>query len=239
MASLRTLGTLDLTAADGRSLRSALSQPRRAALLVYLATVRPYGPQRRGRLLPLFWPDSDQAAARHALNQSLYALRRSLSPAVVRTEGRDVLELNEDLVTCDVRVFDKALAEHRWADALELNRGDFLCGFEVSDAPAFERWVDEERSRLRESTADAGWKLATEQLHRGAATEAERTARRSVRLVPTDEERVLEFVKGLARAGDRAAAVCFFQRWADALAANLELSPAPETEEAIRELRGR
>ena len=34
-------------------------------------------------------------------------------------------------------------------EALELYRGPFLPGFFVADAPEFERWMEEERARLR------------------------------------------------------------------------------------------
>ena len=60
----RTLGTLDLRAADGRELHSLLAQPKRIALLAYLCIAQPRGYHRRDTLLGLFWPDSDQEHAR-------------------------------------------------------------------------------------------------------------------------------------------------------------------------------
>ena len=39
----RTLGTLDLRAADGRELHSLLAQPKRIALLAYLCIAQPRG----------------------------------------------------------------------------------------------------------------------------------------------------------------------------------------------------
>ena len=44
---LRTLGTLDLRAADGRELYSLLAQPKRIALLAYLCIAQPRGFHRR------------------------------------------------------------------------------------------------------------------------------------------------------------------------------------------------
>lgn len=236
MLSLRMLGALDLTAGDGRSLQSVLSQPRRAALLVYLAAARPSGPQRRDRLLPLFWPEHDDASARHDLSQALYRLRQSLGPDAIETTGKSVLCLNDDVIECDVRAFDQARASRRWAEALDLYRGEFLCGFHVAGAPGFERWMDSERERLREAAADAAWALAAEQI-RVAVTEAERTAQRAVDLGPTDEDRVVSFVEALAAAGDRAAAIHFYERWATALETELEISPAPEAEATVQRLR--
>ena len=47
------LGSLELCNDDGRELRSVLVQPKRAALLAYLAAAAPAGFHRRDRLLAL------------------------------------------------------------------------------------------------------------------------------------------------------------------------------------------
>jgi hypothetical protein len=44
MIRLRVLGALDLRNSEGQELRAVLSQPKRAALLVYLALARPAVP---------------------------------------------------------------------------------------------------------------------------------------------------------------------------------------------------
>ena len=61
---------------------------------------------------------------------------------------------------CDVWAFDAAIDQGRPADALALYRGELLAGFHISDAPDFEHWMDEERSRLRQRAGEAGWALA-------------------------------------------------------------------------------
>src|SRR2546427_8673502 len=71
MIELRMLGRLSLTGADGREVRGLLGQPRRLALLAYLAAASPQGFHRRDTLLALFWPELDQEHARAALRQAL------------------------------------------------------------------------------------------------------------------------------------------------------------------------
>src|SRR2546429_348307 len=66
MIELRMLGRLSLTGADGREVRGLLGQPRRLALLAYLAAASPQGFHRRDTLLALFWPELDQEHARAA-----------------------------------------------------------------------------------------------------------------------------------------------------------------------------
>ena len=56
---LRTLGSMSLTSPEGEDLSSIRSQPKRLALLVYLALARPRAFHRRDTLLSLFWTDLD------------------------------------------------------------------------------------------------------------------------------------------------------------------------------------
>jgi DNA-binding SARP family transcriptional activator len=83
----RTLGTLDLRAADGRELHTLLAQPKRIALLAYLCLAQPHGYHRRDTLLGLFWPDSDQEHARASLRKSLHVLRHALGEDAFLARG--------------------------------------------------------------------------------------------------------------------------------------------------------
>src|SRR5437870_524467 len=89
MIELRMLGRLSLTAADGREMRTLLGQPRRFALLAYLAAATPPGFHRRDSLLALFWPELDQEHARTALRQALRVLRAALGPGAVELAPND------------------------------------------------------------------------------------------------------------------------------------------------------
>jgi serine/threonine-protein kinase len=77
MVEFRLLGSVDLKGSDGQALRSVLAQPKRVALLAYLAVARPNGYHRRDKLLGLFWPESDQEHGRAALRKALYFLPAS------------------------------------------------------------------------------------------------------------------------------------------------------------------
>ena len=77
MIHFRMLGGLSLTGADGREVRSLLAQPRRLALLAYLAAGIPRDFQRRDSLVALFWPELDQntLARRSAKRSTCCAVR--------------------------------------------------------------------------------------------------------------------------------------------------------------------
>ncbi|HJQ10839.1 MAG TPA: hypothetical protein VJ840_07380, partial [Gemmatimonadaceae bacterium] len=90
MIRLRTLGALDLRDAEGHECRGLLSQPKRVALLVYLALASSAS-QRRDVLLALFWPELDEEHARNALSQAVHFLRRSLGEHTVIAANGDEL----------------------------------------------------------------------------------------------------------------------------------------------------
>jgi len=109
MIELRMLGTMTLTGADGGEMRSLLAQPRRFALLAYLAAATPAGFHRRDTLLAMFWPELDQDHARTALRQALRVLRGALAPGVIVNRGDDAVGLDFDRVWSDVGAYESAL----------------------------------------------------------------------------------------------------------------------------------
>ncbi|HEX6913435.1 MAG TPA: hypothetical protein VF142_23725, partial [Longimicrobium sp.] len=154
MIRLHLLGTLDLRR-DAVEVRSVLAQPKRLALLAYLASATPRGFHARDTLLALFWPESDQERARNSLRQALHQLRRSLGDDVVVGRGDREVGLDPETFWCDAAAFDEAVREGRHEDALKLYRGDLMPGFFIEDAPEAERWLEEERARRRRAAVDA------------------------------------------------------------------------------------
>ncbi len=169
MIELRMLGRLSLTAADGREVRTLLGQPRRFALLAYLAAATPPGLHRRDSLVALFWPELDQEHARTALRQALRVLRAALGPGAVVSRGDEEVGLDVDRVWCDVAAFDRAVDGGASREALDLYRGPLLEGFFISDGPEFERWLERERARLREAAARAAQGLIEQCESRGSS----------------------------------------------------------------------
>src|SRR3989454_4389221 len=92
---LRLLGGLNLRRDDGRELDSALTQPKRVALLAYLALAAPHRFHRRDTLLGLFWPELDQDHARAALRQALHGLRQALGPVTLTGRGDEEVGLDQ------------------------------------------------------------------------------------------------------------------------------------------------
>ena len=235
MIELRTLGALDLRGPDGQQIRSVLAQTKRLALLVYLATATPRGYHRKDALLALFWPDSDQERARASLRQVVLYLRRSLGEDMLVSRG-DELGLEEGAVWSDVVAFEQAIEKGSDAEALKLYRGDFLPGFHLPEAPAFERWLEGERARLRSRASTAAWALAEREESAGNVVEAAVWARQALGLVPDDEAALRRLIKLLDRAGDHAGALRVYEHFARRLADEFAATPAAETRTLILSL---
>ena len=162
----------------------AISQPKRAALLAYLAVAEPSGLQRRDTLLAVLWPELDQAKARAALNQALYALRQIVGERAIVSRGEGEVGLDWELVRCDAVEVRDALTAGRSDDALALYRGPLLAGFHVSGTLEFERWLEVARARLHEQVSEAAWSLAEVETD---PTRAARLARQAAGFSPEDE----------------------------------------------------
>ncbi len=237
MAELRLLGTLAVRVNAGHEAAAVLAQPKRLALLAYLAAALPSGFHRRDILLALFWPEADQEHARTALRKSLHFLRHELGAGVIVSRGDEEIGVLEGDVWCDVREFDRALAAGQVADALGLYGGDLLPGLFVSEAPRFERWLEAERTRLRNEAAAAAWALAGRLERERDPDGAARWARWAGALAPEDERAVRRLIALLGRLGDRAGAVRAYQEFATHLEREYEVGPSAETQALVSAVR--
>lgn len=235
MIELRTLGSVDLRAADGREILSVLAQPKRLALLTYLAVAAPGGFVRRDALLAMFWPGSTDQRARGAFRQAVLYLRRSLGEGVIVNRAEDEVGIADAALRCDAVELREARGRGAAARAWDLYGGPFLAGLHVAGAPAFERWVAEERRALEAEAVAAAWSLV-DRADGGTALE---WARRAVGLAPLDESGVRRWMALLDGAGDRAGAVRAYEDLALGLAEELGLKPSPETRALVEEIRGR
>ena len=239
MTRLRTLGTLDLRAPDGRELRTVLAQPKRTALLVYLAVATPRGFHRRDALLGLFWPELDESRGRASLSTAVYNLRRALGPDVLVSRGDDEIGLAWDRFWCDAAAFEQALDAGELERALPIFEGELLPGFYLDDALEWERWLERERARLRERARSAAWTVAERADARDDAAAAAEWWRRALLLTPDDERAHRKLIALLDRRGDRAGALREHQHFAERLRAEYDTEPSAETRALVAELRAR
>jgi len=239
VVEFRILGALNLLGAGGHELTSVLAQPKRVALLAYLAAATPRRLRRRDSLLALFWPELDQEHARAALRQALHGLRHALGDGVLVTRGDEDIGLDHAQIRCDVVEFARAAHDGQLTDALDLYRGDLLEGFFIRGAPEFEQWLDHERAQLKAVALHCATVLAERSQARGDLSESAQWARRALRIAPLDEPALQRLIRTLDQSGDRAGALEAYAGFAKRLAAELEADPAPETQALAGAVRAR
>lgn len=239
MFEFRTLGSIDLRRPDGHEVSALLAQPKRIALLAYLAVATPRGFHRRDKLLPLFWPEADQDHARTSLRKAVHGLRQALGDGTVLSRGDEEIGLDFSALRCDVAAFDQALNAGAAEEALTLYRGDLLSALHLPNCPEFERWVESERDRLRRRATEGARALARQEEQAGHPARAAQWYRRALDLYPDDETDLRALVRLLDHTGDRAGALKEYEVFARRLADDLEVQPSPESQALIDEVRSR
>jgi DNA-binding SARP family transcriptional activator len=238
MYQLRTLGQLDLSDSAGQPVRAVLVQPKRFALLAYLAVASPRGFQRRDLLLALFWPELADSRGRNALRQAVHQLRHVLGGEVIASRGSDAIGIDEARLSCDAATFETNIDRGDFVAADALYKGDLLPGFGLTGSPQFETWLDETRARLRARAGRAAWALAEQRERSGQATAAVESARRAVTLTG-DEGAVRQLIMLLDRLGDVPGAIKSFDDFATHLRRDLDAEPSLETRALVESIRER
>ncbi len=235
MITVRTLGPVDV-ACDGAAPPPELLWRKHLALLVYLAR-SPRRARSRDHLVGLLWGDRPDAAARHSLREAIRVLRRSLGEAAVETAGDDV-RLGDGAVTLDVDQLDAHAAAERWEAAEPLVAGEFLEGFTVADAPAFEDWLAAERLLWRRRAVEVLARCSTDAARAGAVAWAAECGRRALLIDPISAAAVRATVAALALAGERAAALETFDAFAGRLRDAVGAEPDAPTLALVERVRG-
>jgi DNA-binding SARP family transcriptional activator len=224
------------------------------ALLIYLAVEGSV--HLRKKLSELFWPEGDAMHSRAALRVTLLHLRHMLGEgAGVATVPhllikRDTLGLdftsafNLDLHTLH-QAWVLARASTRTAlimsedahrtlltqlqRATSLPRGEFLEGFSLLDAPAFDNWVRFQREYWHLHTNEVFDCLSRLQLEAGELASAIETVSRWLALAPLHEDAYQRLMRLHFAAGDRSAALHAYDNCRAMLATGMQTEPTPET----------
>jgi DNA-binding SARP family transcriptional activator len=238
MIELRTLGVTQVLE-PGSPARSFHLQPKRLAVLAYLAAARPRGMHRRDSLLVMFWPDDDEQRARNALSQTVHAIRRDIGDQVLQTRGHELIGVDAEALSCDAVAFEERLDRNELESALRLYRGEFLDGLAIGDAMGFDRWQEGEAWRLQRLAWKAAGALADAAEADGNSIAALHWLERAVEFLPTDEVLLRRLLALTDSMGDRAGALRAHERFSALLREAYGVDPSPETEALVAEIRDR
>ena len=223
------------------------------ALLAYLAVTGQ--PQNRDTLLPFLWPQDDTATARVNLRRDLSYLRKTVGATTIPGDNQQIRFDSAAGPWVDVLAFRTLLAEpptysdskkrdlkpnlDNLEQAATLANGDFMAGFGLADAPAFDDWQYFQASALRHELTTALRALIAAHTSAGRFDAALPHAHRWLALDPLHEPAQRELLQLLAWSGQTAAALEQFTVSQQLLAAELGVKPEAATQELVAAIRER
>ncbi|MCC6318754.1 MAG: AAA family ATPase [Gemmatimonadaceae bacterium] len=169
---LRTLGSAEI--APDAEAPPALGAGKPVALLTYLAASGRTAT--RSVLQSLLWADLEPDAARHALRQALWYLRRKLGPDIVAADSETVTLGPHVRVDRDALLAASAAGDHDLV--AERYTGPFVPGFAAPGGAGFEEWAALERRRLLEVFRHAVELIVSARVASGRARDAIDLAKR-------------------------------------------------------------
>jgi predicted ATPase/DNA-binding SARP family transcriptional activator len=226
--------------ADGRSIE--IGRRKAVALLAYLAVTGQA--HSRESLAALLWPEASQRRARAGLRSALWALNKTPVAAWLHVDGEMIALLPDEAVVIDAVRFRALLATAEAHDhphteicagclpavttAVSLYQADFMAGFTLSDAPAFDEWQFFEADDLRALLARAIEHLLRFHSEAGDWDQAIAYGRRLTALDPWHEPAQYALMELYARSGQQAAALRQYRLYRETMAAELGLGPSAE-----------
>jgi len=203
------------------------------ALLVYLVvTGRPH---RRDALAALLWRDLSNGQARKQLSNVLSDLRKQIDPYLIiksqeihfdttLTYWVDVTAFQHYATTEQVKKDPILLQE-----TLALYRGEFLAGFVVRDAPAFEEWVLQRREEFHTLVTEGLLRQTEYALAQSDYPTGIAASNRWLALEPENELAHRQKMRLLAANGQRSAALAQYERCNQILDEEFGVAPSAET----------
>lgn len=229
------------------------------ALLIYLAIE--VGMQPRDYLAALLWPETSPersyASLRNTLGHLHAALRRAGGQAQTSylSVTHNALGLNPDAeIDFDLHTIERAYTQAR-ADrssrtlpeglaslpllqsAAACQRGDFLAGFSLGDAPGFDDWAAFQREVWHRRLGLILDRLSEIQFARGEFAGATETASQWIALDPLNEIAYRRKMRAHFAAGERGQALETFEACHAVLAAELGIEPEPDTAALAERIR--
>src|SRR6266566_349111 len=219
---------------EGREPPAEVLWRRHFALLIYLA-LSPDRTRTRDHLVGVLWPEKPQDRARHALNESLRRLRHCLGAGRLQSR-EDGVTLSDAGLEVDAWQLD-AMSDRDPERAVALMRGDFLEGFLLDEARAFEDWVTLERARRRSRAVALLVAHAERRLAACRFGDARDAAQRALALEPHSEPAARILLRAAALEGDAAGALAAYHAFAARLAEGIGEQPSRELASLAERIR--
>jgi DNA-binding SARP family transcriptional activator len=228
--TIRLLGGPEITVGG-----QPLSFRTRKALAVLVYLVVEGGMQSRETLINLLWPGITPKKAAISLRVTLTRLRQALQPAgdvLMATEGKVGFDFSHS-VDLDLAWLAVAVLPDTPPDSLtyilDIDRGEFLTGFSLADAPDFDTWAAIQREAIQRQVESVYDRLTKHQLANRESNSVVETATRWVARAPLSEAAYRRLMAAQALSGDRPSALKTYAQCRAMLQGEFGIQPARET----------
>lgn len=223
---------------------------RRARSVLKYLLVHRARPVPKDVLMDLFWPGATATAARNNLNVAVYGLRRFLHDA----DGRDghvslqgnCYVLNPDMkIWVDLEEFTARVAAARRhgracdpaAELRELAAAEVLYAGPLFEDDLYEEWTHAPRRTAQDSYVEVLESLRDRFLDLDDAGSYAGVGRKILAVEPAHEPTHRDLMRCYARQGQHHLALRQYHDCHDALRAELDVGPSPETTQLYRRIR--
>jgi DNA-binding SARP family transcriptional activator len=184
-------------------------------------------------LAALFWPEEDEASARHNLRMLLS--RAKQLPWAKNLEA-ETSRLRWQIST-DVSAFREAVGQGNWERVATLHHAPLLANWRLTDMPGLEEWLELEREALlstwREGVLKHSKQLSQQGQHRGAADFLKKLLNHD----PLAEDVLALYLESAYLAGQREEALKAYDSFKHLLHKELDLEPLEETQALVETIR--
>lgn len=213
--------------------RACTPGSRKARALIAFLAARPDAPIPRETPASLLWGDREDAHARASLRQCLHELRQLVEcacPLLAITNGDVMLRAAALADGCAPR--DEPVAQAIQRLSAQINRGSGVLYSDLSSlSESFDDWLAGERMRRRAALVDEALRLADAALSAGLVQPAREMVGLLETLDPLNERVARLGLRVDAEVGDRAALETRYRRLKTRMNAELQVAPAPETDD--------
>lgn len=217
-----------------RSDETVLPVNRASWLPLYLAYVGDW--VSREKLAYFFRPKASSTTAQRYLRKLLYESNQAGWVENLEIEPQRL----RWRVRTDTHRFLQAFRNKKWAEAVQLYKGDFLQGFETSGPRSLREWVTDEREFLEQAWVEASLHYAEDLEKSGHFKQAVDLAGKVLAKDGLLEELVQVYMRTLYARGRGEAALRAYEKFRDELQRDLGTEPSESTqaiEKAIRSHR--
>ncbi|MCA1552954.1 MAG: hypothetical protein LC737_01105 [Chloroflexi bacterium] len=236
---LMLLGGVHIT--QGEQPLGGFASAKSLALLCYLAvTAREHA---RASLATLLWGEMPDPVANNNLRVVLTNLRSLVGEHLLITRANVGFNraasywLDAEAFEAAARQSDAAESIAQLSMAAELYRGEFMEGFQVRDASAFDEWVSLQRERLRQVALQVLYRLAVQQTEQRDYRTGIETIMRLLAIEPWQEEAHRQLMLLYALNAQRSAALAQYETCRRLLKDELGVEPDKSTRQLYQQIR--